>query len=1044
MDLFSKLKKKNHTNEKGEDLKDSEDTQKIPASTKDDDFCNSIDALVDSDAEGADIFDDEDEDEVASATHTGSIHSKTSRTNDSVTAETNYTEVIQNLATSPFLSPLAARGDLSTGSFDLDINLSSRHSKQSISSKLSSKDSVVHGLSERFDELSVKSDRHNKDDDIESKTSQNDDRGSDSAEDYSDDEDEGQDGYKPGGYHPVKVGEVYNQRYVIIKKLGWGHFSTVWMVKDRKALKSGNSAPFYALKVQKSAEHYTEAAVDEVELLNCIATERKKAELKFANGASKEAAIAVDRSRFVATLHDSFFHSGPNGRHMCMVFSMLGCNLLTVIKAYNYRGIPVDAVKVMIRGVCKGLDFLHRKCQVIHTDLKPENVLLQFPHQIGKDEDFAFGVTALAMEYSHDSERNAISTSVEDLEAALNVTTLTPEERKKLKKRLKRKRQKERKQAFNSNDNSDDEDEESVSSTIQDLADEMSGNATYALSDKEFSKANGKCTEKEADLNQSHSHVKRRIERNRFLATNFGPQRLVAESDLTKIAKERIFASKANSHELQTFFEEAGESGIARISIVLRQFSSDGDLCNALNYSLGGISFDRVGQEREWPIKLSLSASESMDLTSHSYIKLSQSSPLDSADSQYFAELVNLIGENFDINEESIASELPDSTTGELPGAVEPSPFVILSLQCPASSTMVGLSFLESRLPGVAFLTYMRDDGVPNLDKLVFGHHNMKVCDHPLAMRINDTLSQPLCNKGSTIFGFDMRLIPSLKASPVFDDSGLSFALTAENEELLGMWGVRNPLEQRVQSFCGIDLSSQLINLVGPEGVRESRKLSQDTDAGFQEGEKKSPAAEIQTAPSSLDNSTNSPTPSITHVPDLKDVEMLTSCRAVIVDLGNACWTYRHFSEDIQTRQYRAPEVLIGSKYDTSADIWSLGCMVFELLTGDLLFDPRAGEDYDRDEDHLAMFQELLGQMPRRLALDGKYSKNFFDKKGNLRHIKQLKFWPMEDVLSEKYHFSRDEAVAIADFVRPLLDFDPKTRMTAEQALQSDWLQSIP
>jgi hypothetical protein len=38
--------------------------------------------------------------------------------------------------------------------------------------------------------------------------------GSDSAEDYTDDEDEGESGYKPGGYHPVKIGEVYNQRYV--------------------------------------------------------------------------------------------------------------------------------------------------------------------------------------------------------------------------------------------------------------------------------------------------------------------------------------------------------------------------------------------------------------------------------------------------------------------------------------------------------------------------------------------------------------------------------------------------------------------------------------------------------------------------------------------------------------------------------------------------------------------------------------------------------------------------------------------------------------
>ena len=43
---------------------------------------------------------------------------------------------------------------------------------------------------------------------------------------------------------------------------------------------------------------------------------------------------------------------------------------------------------------------------------------------------------------------------------------------------------------------------------------------------------------------------------------------------------------------------------------------------------------------------------------------------------------------------------------------------------------------------------------------------------------------------------------------------------------------------------------------------------------------------------------------------------------AVVVDLGNACWINKHFSEDIQTRQYRCPEVIIGGKYDTSADIW--------------------------------------------------------------------------------------------------------------------------
>lgn len=69
-----------------------------------------------------------------------------------------------------------------------------------------------------------------------------------------------------------------------------------------------------------------------------------------------------------------------------------------------------------------------------------------------------------------------------------------------------------------------------------------------------------------------------------------------------------------------------------------------------------------------------------------------------------------------------------------------------------------------------------------------------------------------------------------------------------------------------------------------------------------------------------------------------------------LVDFGNACWTYKQFTSDIQTRQYRCPEVLLGSKYSTSADLWSFACICFELATGDVLFDPHSGENYDRDE----------------------------------------------------------------------------------------------
>jgi len=91
-------------------------------------------------------------------------------------------------------------------------------------------------------------------------------------EDNDSSEDEGMPDYKIGGYHPIHVGEILLDRYVIIQKLGWGHFSTVWLTKD---LKFGS---YVAIKVQKSAQHYLEAAYDEVEILDQVARNWKSKE----------------------------------------------------------------------------------------------------------------------------------------------------------------------------------------------------------------------------------------------------------------------------------------------------------------------------------------------------------------------------------------------------------------------------------------------------------------------------------------------------------------------------------------------------------------------------------------------------------------------------------------------------------------------------------------------------------------------------------------------------------------------------------------------
>ena len=164
-----------------------------------------------------------------------------------------------------------------------------------------------------------------------------------------------------------------------------------------------------------------------------------------------------------------------------------------------------------------------------------------------------------------------------------------------------------------------------------------------------------------------------------------------------------------------------------------------------------------------------------------------------------------------------------------------------------------------------------------------------------------------------------------------------------------------------------------------------------------------------------------------------------------ICDLGNGCWTHHHFTQKIQTRQYRGPEVMLGTDYDTSADLWSLACMTFELITGDFLFDPRKGQNYSKTDDHLAQMIELLGPMPKNYAIVGGFFEKFFKRdpvthKYVFKNIDKLRHFPLQRLLTDKYRFKQHEADMLADFLLPMLRWYPSDRPSAKQMLEHPWL----
>nr|CAD1826188.1 unnamed protein product [Ananas comosus var. bracteatus] len=165
-------------------------------------------------------------------------------------------------------------------------------------------------------------------------------------------------------------------------------------------------------------------------------------------------------------------------------------------------------------------------------------------------------------------------------------------------------------------------------------------------------------------------------------------------------------------------------------------------------------------------------------------------------------------------------------------------------------------------------------------------------------------------------------------------------------------------------------------------------------------------------------------------------VKSYSRCEVKVIDLGSSCFNTDHLCSYIQSRSYRAPEVILGLLYDEKIDIWSLGCILAELCTGNVLFPNESPATI------LARMAGIIGPIDQNMLAKGRDTYKYFCRNHRLyernQETNRLEYLiPKKTSLQHRLP-SADQG--FVEFVAHLLKIDPKKRPTASEALKHPWL----
>ncbi|MCJ1384038.1 hypothetical protein MMC17_007154 [Xylographa soralifera] len=173
-------------------------------------------------------------------------------------------------------------------------------------------------------------------------------------------EEEASPDYDPKHFYPVRIGQNFNDRYHVVGKLGAGGYSTVWLAEDIGRW-WWQSRQFFALKMSTNSPDDKAATTHEVDISRRVT-----------NADPKHKGYHVVRH-----LHDSFEVEGPNGTHTCLVLELLREPLWLFLQHLRVDYMPQVVLKPTCQMILDGLDYLHTRCHVIHTDIKSDNIMLK-------------------------------------------------------------------------------------------------------------------------------------------------------------------------------------------------------------------------------------------------------------------------------------------------------------------------------------------------------------------------------------------------------------------------------------------------------------------------------------------------------------------------------------------------------------------------------------------------------------------------------------------------------------------------------------------